>query len=463
MQKQKPTSILRLSRAWLLSALLGFSLCSTQSKATPVQKMKFAGYVTARPNAQTVEILDDQIHLDSGTKLTSEEPDGTSKPATESSLIVGTLIEAEGIWTAKHQFSAEKITLDLRQSAKQLHGSAYLQEEPPETPKMASPGDAELKADGEWLLLSERTKRSWDPTKIHAKEGELAGSQVKYNGVRADGGKIEAKDIELEEAAPADAYKLPHNLEVVPSKDPQTGIPTLEFRRGKKIDGRLKLFPENAVQQYVKDLGVALLPPAASLTKRSLEFRFFVVEDPTINAEALPDGTVIVNTGLLAAVENEAQLAFVLSHETAHVLQVHYWREVRETRPKRVGLIIAGIAGAYFIGDMGVFLAELGMVSVINGHQRELENQADRLGMQNIILHGYDPREAPAMSKIFIERYGSRSTSKVWSNHDSSVLRGSYLTIQLARQYPANQWENSKRNSKAFEQMKEDLGPIKIQ
>jgi beta-barrel assembly-enhancing protease len=249
----------------------------------------------------------------------------------------------------------------------------------------------------------------------------------------------------------------------VPSKDPQTGIPTLEFRRGKKIDGRLKLFPENAVQQYVKDLGVALLPPAASLTKRSLEFRFFVVEDPTINAEALPDGTVIVNTGLLAAVENEAQLAFVLSHETAHVLQVHYWREVRETRPKRVGLIIAGIAGAYFIGDMGVFLAELGMVSVINGHQRELENQADRLGMQNIILHGYDPREAPAMSKIFIERYGSRSTSKVWSNHDSSVLRGSYLTIQLARQYPANQWDSSKRNSKAFEQMKEDLGPIKIQ
>jgi len=426
-------------------------------------KMKLVGYVTARPDAQTLEILDDQIHFDANTRLSSQKADGTSELANAASFVVGSLIEAEGIWTAKHQFSAEKISLDLRQDGKHLQGSAYLQEEPPKTSEVASKADVELKADGEWLLLGERTKRSWDPAKIHATDGELAGSQVKYSGVRSEQGKIEAREVELQDPAPADAYKLPHNLEVKTSTDPQTGIPTLEFRRGGKIDGRLKLFPELSVQQYVKDLGVSLLPPAASMTKRSLEFRFFVIEDPTINAAALPDGTVLINTGLLAAVENEAQLAFVLSHETAHVLQVHYWREVHETRPKRIGLIIAGIAGAYFIGDLGLFLAELGMVSVINGHQRELENQADRLGMQNTILHGYDPREAPKMSRIFISRYGDRSTSKVWSNHDSSVLRGSYLTIQLWRQYPANQWDGAKRSSKAFEQMKEDLGPIKIQ
>ena len=426
-------------------------------------KMKFVGYITARLDARTIEVLDDHIHFDANTKFSSENPDGTIGTANESNLIVGALIEAEGTWTATHQFSAEKIMVDLRQNGKRLQSSAYLQEEPPATERIASKADVEMNADGEWLVLTERTKRSWDPAKIHAADGALAGSQVKYNGVRGDDGKIETREVELQEPAPADAYKLPHNLEVKPSTDTQTGTPTLEFRRNNKIDGRLKLFPEKSVQQYVSDLGVSLLPPAASMTKRSLEFRFFVIEDPSINAAALPDGTVLVNTGLLAAVENEAQLAFVLSHETAHVLQVHYWREVRETRPKRVGLIIAGVAGAYFVGNLGIFLAELGMVSVINGHQRELENQADRLGMQNIILHGYDPREAPRMSRMFISRYGDRSTSKVWSNHDSSVLRGSYLTIQLARQYPANQWENAKRSSKEFQQMKEDLGPIKIQ
>jgi predicted Zn-dependent protease len=193
-----------------------------------------------------------------------------------------------------------------------------------------------------------------------------------------------------------------------------------------------------------------------------LEFRFFVVEDSSINAAALPDGTVLVNTALLGAVENEAQLAFVLSHEISHVLQVHYWREVRETRPQRIGLLIAGIAASYFIRDLGIFLAEVGMVSVVNGHQRELENQADRLGLQNIIGHGYDPRVAPGFMKIIIERYGDRSTSKLWSNHDSSVLRGSYLTVQLMKQYPDHHFDGARVNTKGFDSMREALGPVKI-
>jgi hypothetical protein len=98
----------------------------------------------------------------------------------------------------------------------------------------------------------------------------------------------------------------------------------------------------------------------------------------------------------------------------------------------------------------------------VNGHQRELENQADRLGLQNVIEHGYDPREAPNFSRLIINRYGDRNTSKLWSNHDSSLIRGSFLTIQLEREYPDQNWEGTKKNTKAFEQMKEDLGPVNI-
>jgi predicted Zn-dependent protease len=186
------------------------------------------------------------------------------------------------------------------------------------------------------------------------------------------------------------------------------------------------------------------------------------VEDPSVNAESLPNGTLLINTGLLGALENEAQLAFVLSHEMAHVLQVHYRREVEETRKSRVGLTIAGIAAGAFIGDAGLFMAEIGIASVVNGHQRELENQADRLGLQNIIEHGYDPREAPNFSRIVINRYGDRTTSKLWSNHDSSLIRGSFLTVQLSKEYPEEHWESAKKNTKAFQAMKEDLGPVKI-
>ena len=103
-----------------------------------------------------------------------------------------------------------------------------------------------------------------------------------------------------------------------------------------------------------------LLPPSSEVTARSLEFRFYVVEDSSINAAALPDGTVLVNTGLLGAVENESQLAFVLSHEIAHVLQAHHWREAKDTCTARVMLMIGAAASSYFIPDLGLFLGETG-------------------------------------------------------------------------------------------------------
>jgi len=164
----------------------------------------------------------------------------------------------------------------------------------------------------------------------------------------------------------------------------------------------------------------------------------------------------------LGAVDNEAELAFVLSHEISHVLQVHYWREVHETRPQRIGLLIAGIAAGAFIGDLGLYMAELGMISVINGHQRELENQADRLGLQNVIDRGYDPRQAPTFMRMIVERYGARSTSKLWSNHDSALLRGSFLTVQLQKQYPDHQFDGTRVNTKEFDAMREAMGPVKI-
>src|SRR4029077_11707200 len=186
------------------------------------------------------------------------------------------------------------------------------------------------------------------------------------------------------------------------------GIDVLEFRQGNKIHGRMKLLAERSVQEYVSHLGDSLIPEGAKGTRRPIEFRFFVVEDPEINAGALPDGTLLINTGLLGAIENEAQLAFVLSHEMSHVLQTHYRREVEETRGSRIGLTIAGVAAGACIADAAIFMSQIGIASVVNGPQRELENQADRLGLQNVIEHGYDPRAAPHLSRILINRYRHR-------------------------------------------------------
>ena len=440
------------------------------ARATSSAKIRLHGYITGRVDDKVVLILDDRLETTTASRVAGQDSSG-EHPMKAEELAAGMLVDAEGQWLDRHKFFAEKITVDLRDSEKKIHGTAYLQEEPTEAGQIAAGDVGRLKLDGYLLQVSANTKREWNVAKVAAApsagaagpgQGQFAACHVKYTGIRRRDGTVEAEQIDLGPPAPPDAYKMPHGMEVVQAKDSQTGIDILEFRQGKKVQGRLKLLAERSVREYVSQLGDSLLPAGAEGTSRPIEFRFFVVEDPSINAAALPDGTLLINTGLLGAMENESQLAFVMSHEMAHVLQAHYKREADETRGARVGLMIAGLAAGAFIGDLGTFMAELGIASVVNGHQRELENQADRLGLQNVIEHGYDPREAPNFSRVIINRYGDRSTSKLWSNHDSSLIRGSFLTIQLQRAYPDSTWEGTRKNTPAFQKMKEDLGPVKI-
>ena len=460
----------RIVRGWAIFGGCALALCcacfgAPQSSATT--KMKLRGYLTARAEANAVQILDDRIELSQSSRVTSKD-EGGEHPLKVEDLSVGMLVEAEGQWLDRHKFFAEKLTVEPEDS-KKIHGFAYLQEEPSDARKIAAGEASELKLDGYRLHIDTRTKRQWDVAKAEQSLGArttdysgLAGYRVKYSGIRRTDGKIDAEEVELGPPAPADDYKMPHNLEVTRGKDDQSGIDVLEFRQGGKVRGRMKLLAEKSVQEYVAHLGDSLIPEGAKGTRRPIEFRFFVVEDPDINAAALPDGTLLINTGLLGALQNEAQLAFVLSHEMCHVLQTHYRREVVETRATRVGLTIAGLAAGAFVGNAGVFMSQIGIASVVNGHERELENQADRLGLQNIIEHGYDPREAPNFSRIIINRYGDRTTSKLWSNHDSSVMRGSFLTVQLMRLYPEGRWDMAKKDTGAFQAMKDELGPVKL-
>lgn len=442
--------------------------CLMASQTLAATKVKLHGFLTGRADANTLLILDDRIEVTPATHVVRKDPAGES-PLKSEELEAGMPVELEGYWLDRHKFSAERITVDATEDAKKIHGTAYLQEDPADAAKIAAGEPSELKADGYWLLLDPSAKRDWNPGKVRqgtegpaASYATLAGDHLTYSGALRKDGKVEAERVELGPPAQPDDYKMPHNLEVVPGKDPQTGIDVLEFRQGKSVKARMKLLAEPSVQEYVSHLGDSLIPEGAKGTSRPVELRFFVVEDSSINALSLPDGTVLVNTALLGAVQNEAQLAFVLSHEMAHVLQVHYHREVVETRGARVGLTIAGLVAGAFIGNEGLFFAEIGIASVVNGHQRELENQADRLGLQNVIEHGYDPREAPNFSRIIISRYGDRTTSAIWSDHDSSLMRGSFQTIQLMREYPEGRWDNARKNTSAFQRMKDDLGPVKI-
>jgi predicted Zn-dependent protease len=120
-----------------------------------------------------------------------------------------------------------------------------------------------------------------------------------------------------------------------------------------KIDkvGKFKLLPSQAVQDYVTGVGRSLIPAyqadRATEDSSRIPFQFHVVLDDSANAFATPNGIVVVHSGLIELLENEAQLAAVLGHEIAHSTHEHTWRQQQHHKGKRLAI---GIAGAFAAG-----------------------------------------------------------------------------------------------------------------
>jgi predicted Zn-dependent protease len=159
---------------------------------------------------------------------------------------------------------------------------------------------------------------------------------------------------------------------------------------------------------YVNEVATRML---SHLDGGSASVRVEIVRDPFLNAFALPNGAIYVHTGLLAAVENEAQLAMVLGHELTHFLHRHALRERRTESNRRavargvltvLAVAAAGVTGtvnaAQALMDLGASIADSVVTAQVNGFSRDLERDADLLGFAALIDAGYDPREAP---KVF--------------------------------------------------------------
>ena len=103
-------------------------------------------------------------------------------------------------------------------------------------------------------------------------------------------------------------------------------------------------YSDSLVQGYVSSLGQSLVPPDSPA---STTFSFRVVQNIYPKASALPDGRIYLTTGMLAHVENEAQLAMVLGHEIGHVIEEHALESLRRRRSgQRRNKIIGAAAGA---------------------------------------------------------------------------------------------------------------------
>lgn len=165
------------------------------------------------------------------------------------------------------------------------------------------------------------------------------------------------------------------------------------------------------LQQYLDGVGKRVLDNRTA--PENVTFQFKALRDPMVNAFALPNGSVYVTTGLLALLENEAELAAVLGHETSHVFERHTYLENRSMRKKALSMNILAIAGSVapvgpgFGTTVWAFgsavqlasgLSSIALVASVYGYSREKESEADSDGLEAMLAASYDPH---AMARVF--------------------------------------------------------------
>ena len=150
------------------------------------------------------------------------------------------------------------------------------------------------------------------------------------------------------------------------------------------------------ITEYLNDIGSRI---AAQTNEGDHSFTFFAVEDPRINAFALPGGFIGVHTGLIEASRNEDELAGVLAHEVAHVTQRHIARAIHANSRQSIlstammlGAIIVAVAGGSSDAVQGAMaVAQGSAVQQQINFTRTNEYEADRVGIAALADAGYDP------------------------------------------------------------------------
>lgn len=162
------------------------------------------------------------------------------------------------------------------------------------------------------------------------------------------------------------------------------------------------------------------------------DIRVLPVRTPHFNAMMAPNGMMLVWSGLLLRVDNEAQLAAILGHEMGHYLERH---TVEQLRAQKDTAILSTMVG--MIGGVGTFLGQIGLAANMFAFSREHESRADRMGMRLMRLAGYDGREAATVWQNLLDEMkvtGGKDAGKsgdIFDTHPVTAGRRDEL-LQLA-------------------------------
>jgi predicted Zn-dependent protease len=221
----------------------------------------------------------------------------------------------------------------------------------------------------------------------------------------------------------------------------EKGLWQLMERVEEEVSGSNLMIQDEELKRYLGDLIGNVGGPAAR------DMRIYLARIPEFNAMMFPTGFTVVFSGLLLRMRNEAQLAGVIAHESAHFLRKHQIRQWRDMRRKTdvfsflaMGAGVAGGAAGVYAGEL-IQLAQFGTILSLLKYNRTLEAEADAMGVRLLADAGYDPM---AMSETWEQLIGELDLSakyrrkrrdrdfSLFSTHPSPDSRMADLKISAA-------------------------------
>ena len=232
-----------------------------------------------------------------------------------------------------------------------------------------------------------------------------------------------------------------------------------EVQLGKESDVEIQseygMYSNAQLSAYVTRIGEKVLQyseirqPTAPEDRRNTQFTFRVLDSPVVNAFALPGGYIYVTRGLLAHLDNEAQLAVVLGHEIAHVIARHASQAAVRQQGAQFGVLAGVIAGAVAgvdgrILEQGMNVLGTGVQLLLLKNSREAEMESDRLGVDYAAKAGYKVADAAAFFRSLSrlqEQSGQRipvymSSHPDPGNREQNMLQ--YAADYQAKGFPVN-------------------------
>lgn len=213
-----------------------------------------------------------------------------------------------------------------------------------------------------------------------------------------------------------------------------------------EINRQLPLVQNPQVHSYINQLGRSI----AQRVDPRLNYTFYVVNAPEVNAFAIPGGHIYLNRGLIERSDNLSELAGVIGHEIGHVVERHGLEQMARAQNTEMGVNLAYILMGRQPSGVEQVGVQLGAGAFLARHSREAENEADEVAVQYLRQSGIDPQGLVTMfEELMSERQRSPSSVEQWfSTHPLAEDRIEHVRQVIASTGGSG---NLKRDDRSFQ------------